>query len=53
MGLYRKYLWEPKLGNYIGNICESASWVKCGKYLGNMLEIFVGVQNSFWACMVF
>ena len=35
----------------MGNICESPRWVICGKYLGNMLEIFVGAQNSLWACM--
>ena len=33
-GLYRKYFWEPKLGNNMENI-----WVICGKYVGN---IYVG-----------
>ena len=33
------------------NICESPSWVIYEKYLGNMLEIFVGAQNSLWACI--
>ena len=32
------------------NICESPSWVLYEKYLGNMLEIFMGAQNSLWAC---
>ena len=62
-GLYGKYLWEPKLGNnmweILGNICEGPSWVItwgnvwviCGKYLGSMLEIFVGAQSRLWACM--
>ena len=43
----------------MGNICEGPSWVItwgniwviCGKYLGSMLEIFVGAQSSLWACM--
>jgi len=35
----------------MGNICESPSLVICGKYLGNMMEIFVGTQNSLWAYM--
>ena len=30
-GLYRKYFWEPKLGNNMENI-----WVICGKYVGNI-----------------
>ena len=30
-GLYRKYLWEPKLNNNMESI-----WVICGKYVGNI-----------------
>ena len=47
-------MWE-----ILGNICEGPSWVItwgniwviCEKYLGSMLEIFVGAQSSLWACM--
>ena len=43
----------------MGNIYEGPSWVItwgniwviCGKYLGSMLEIFVGAQSSLWAYM--
>ena len=30
-GIYRKYLWEPKLGNNMESI-----WVIWGKYVGNI-----------------
>ena len=54
--LYREYLWQPSwvimwqicvrgpkiiYEAYIGNICESPSWVI-------MLEIFMWAQNSLW-----
>ena len=43
-GIYRKYLWEPKLGNNMEDI-----WIICG----SMQEIFMWAQNSLWACRVF
>ena len=37
------FVWEMFVRTQVGLIC--------GKYLGNMLEIFVGAQNNLWTCM--